>query len=111
MSSRKGPSKQIIIHGKWELGSKLGSGAFGTIYLGRDMKTGEEVAIKLESARRKVSARVCEDGNDDGSAVSTARARVCASCLLLSAPFGLQSRPPSYSPLSGLALAPVPTHP
>ena len=32
---------------------KLGSGAFGDIYLGKNMKTNEEVAIKLESTKSK----------------------------------------------------------
>ena len=34
---------------KYRLGCKIGSGSFGDIYLGTNMTTGEEVAIKLES--------------------------------------------------------------
>jgi serine/threonine protein kinase len=35
------------------LGRKIGSGSFGDIYLGTNMTTGEEVAIKLESVKTK----------------------------------------------------------
>jgi serine/threonine protein kinase len=35
------------------LGRKIGSGSFGDIYLGTNMTTGEEVAIKLEALRGK----------------------------------------------------------
>ncbi len=34
----------------YKLVKKLGSGAFGEIYLGRHVKTGKEVAIKLEKS-------------------------------------------------------------
>jgi serine/threonine protein kinase len=36
------------------MGKKIGSGSFGEIYLGRDLNTGGEVAVKFEqlSARR-----------------------------------------------------------
>jgi serine/threonine protein kinase len=33
---------------KYEMGRKIGGGAFGEVFEGRDLKTGEEVAIKLE---------------------------------------------------------------
>lgn len=33
---------------KWRITQKLGSGAFGVIYLGLDVANGTEVAIKLE---------------------------------------------------------------
>lgn len=33
---------------KWRLCKKIGAGSFGTIYLGMNEKTGEEVAVKLE---------------------------------------------------------------
>lgn len=38
---------------KYRLGKKIGSGSFGDIYLGTNMTTGEEVAIKLESVKTK----------------------------------------------------------
>ncbi|CAH8334721.1 unnamed protein product [Eruca vesicaria subsp. sativa] len=38
---------------KFRLGRKIGSGSFGEIYLGTDIQTNEEVAIKLESVKTK----------------------------------------------------------
>ncbi|KAL9690163.1 hypothetical protein QQ045_010559 [Rhodiola kirilowii] len=38
---------------KYRLGRKIGSGSFGEIYLGVNIQTNEEVAIKLESATTK----------------------------------------------------------
>ncbi|KAG2313213.1 hypothetical protein Bca4012_027776 [Brassica carinata] len=38
---------------KFRLGRKIGSGSFGEIYLGTDIQTNEEVAIKLENAKTK----------------------------------------------------------
>ena len=38
---------------KYRLGRKIGSGSFGDIYLGTNVTTGEEVAIKLESVKTK----------------------------------------------------------
>ena len=45
---------------RFKMGKKIGSGSFGEIYLGLDMKTGKEVAVKFEmlSTRR---AQVCEE--------------------------------------------------
>lgn len=37
-------------HGIFKLKKKCGSGAFGEIYIGVNVKTSEEVAIKLEPA-------------------------------------------------------------
>ncbi|XP_057964126.1 casein kinase 1-like protein 10 isoform X2 [Malania oleifera] len=42
-----------IIGGKFKLGRKIGSGSFGELYLGVNVQTGEEVAIKLESVKTK----------------------------------------------------------
>jgi len=39
--------------GKYRLGRKIGAGSFGDIYLGTDVTTGEEVAIKLESTKSR----------------------------------------------------------
>jgi casein kinase 1/casein kinase I family protein HRR25 len=56
------PSSSKLIHEtamelrvgkKYRLGRKIGSGSFGDIYLGTNMTTGEEVAIKLESVKTK----------------------------------------------------------
>jgi casein kinase 1 len=38
---------------KYRLGRKIGSGSFGEIYLGVNVQTNEEVAIKLESIKTK----------------------------------------------------------
>uniref|UniRef100_A0A0D9V247 non-specific serine/threonine protein kinase n=1 Tax=Leersia perrieri TaxID=77586 RepID=A0A0D9V247_9ORYZ len=38
---------------KYRLGRKLGSGSFGEIYLGTNVQTNEEVAIKLENVKTK----------------------------------------------------------
>ncbi|CAK9881522.1 unnamed protein product [Sphagnum jensenii] len=38
---------------KYRLGRKIGSGSFGEIYLGANVQTNEEVAIKLESIKTK----------------------------------------------------------
>lgn len=42
-----------IVGGKFTLGRKIGSGSFGELYLGVNIQTGEEVAIKLESIKSK----------------------------------------------------------
>ena len=41
---------ELRVGGKYTLSKKLGSGAFGDIYSGVNVKTNEEVAIKLVSA-------------------------------------------------------------
>lgn len=42
-----------VIGGKFKLGRKIGSGSFGELYLGVNVQTGEEVAVKLESGKTK----------------------------------------------------------
>ncbi|KAL2530303.1 casein kinase I [Forsythia ovata] len=42
-----------VIGGKFKLGRKIGSGSFGELYLGANIQTGEEVAVKLESVKTK----------------------------------------------------------
>jgi serine/threonine protein kinase len=45
--------QELRVGKKYRLGRKIGSGSFGDIYLGTNMSTGEEVAIKLESVKTK----------------------------------------------------------
>nr|GLL44158.1 casein kinase 1-like protein 10 isoform X2 [Ipomoea trifida] len=42
-----------VIGGKFKLGRKIGSGSFGELYLGANVTSGEEVAVKLESIKTK----------------------------------------------------------
>lgn len=44
---------ELRVGGKYRLQHKLGSGAFGDIYHGVNIRTNEEVAVKLESVRTK----------------------------------------------------------
>eukprot|EP00742_Colponemidia_sp_Colp-10_P000389 GILJ01000426.1.p1 GENE.GILJ01000426.1~~GILJ01000426.1.p1 ORF type:complete len:421 (+),score=64.69 GILJ01000426.1:102-1364(+) len=44
---------ELRVGGKYRMGRKIGSGSFGDIYLGTNITTGEEVAIKLESVKTK----------------------------------------------------------
>jgi casein kinase 1 alpha len=39
---------EFIVASKWRLIRKIGSGSFGDIYLGHNISSGEEVAVKLE---------------------------------------------------------------
>jgi len=43
----------IRVGKKYRFGKKIGSGSFGEIYLGTNVSTGEEVAMKLESVKSK----------------------------------------------------------
>ncbi|XP_027367711.1 casein kinase 1-like protein 6 isoform X4 [Abrus precatorius] len=42
-----------VIGGKFKLGRKIGSGSFGELYLGVNVQTGEEVAVKLEPVKTR----------------------------------------------------------
>ncbi|KAJ0229720.1 Casein kinase 1-like protein 13 [Hirschfeldia incana] len=42
-----------VVGGKFKLGRKLGSGSFGEIFLGVNVQTGDEVAVKLEPLRSR----------------------------------------------------------
>ncbi|XP_010469571.1 PREDICTED: casein kinase 1-like protein 5 [Camelina sativa] len=42
---------ELRIGSKFRLGKKIGSGSFGEIYLGTDVQTNEDVAIKFESVK------------------------------------------------------------
>uniref|UniRef100_A0A673J6Z1 non-specific serine/threonine protein kinase n=1 Tax=Sinocyclocheilus rhinocerous TaxID=307959 RepID=A0A673J6Z1_9TELE len=44
---------ELRVGSKYRLGRKIGSGSFGDIYLGANITSGEEVAIKLESVKTK----------------------------------------------------------
>ncbi|RWS01323.1 casein kinase I isoform delta-A-like protein [Dinothrombium tinctorium] len=46
-------SMELRVGNKYRLGRKIGSGSFGDIYLGTNIATGEEVAIKLECIKTK----------------------------------------------------------
>ncbi|KAH9104438.1 hypothetical protein LEN26_015042 [Aphanomyces euteiches] len=52
-SQRDTSSLELRVGKKFRLGRKIGSGSFGDIYLGTNMTSGEEVAIKLESVKTK----------------------------------------------------------
>lgn len=47
------PLSEIRVGGKYRFGRKIGSGSFGDIYLGTNLVSGEEVAIKVEPVRAK----------------------------------------------------------
>lgn len=53
MSHHRESSLELRVGKKFRLGRKIGSGSFGDIYLGTNMTSGEEVAIKLESIKSK----------------------------------------------------------
>ncbi|RHY30963.1 hypothetical protein DYB32_003878 [Aphanomyces invadans] len=53
MSTQRESSLELRVGKKFRLGRKIGSGSFGDIYLGTNMTSGEEVAIKLESVKSK----------------------------------------------------------
>ena len=53
MSSTGMDVKSLKLGGKYKIGKKLGSGAFGEVYLATDLKTGEEAALKIESNKTK----------------------------------------------------------
>ncbi|KAL4588042.1 hypothetical protein LXL04_000920 [Taraxacum kok-saghyz] len=42
-----------IVGGKFKLGRKIGSGSFGELFLGVNIQTGEEVAVKLEGVKTR----------------------------------------------------------
>ncbi|KAJ1432229.1 kinase-like domain-containing protein, partial [Ochromonadaceae sp. CCMP2298] len=44
---------ELRVGKKYRVGVKIGSGSFGDIYLGTNVSTGEDVAIKLENAKAK----------------------------------------------------------
>lgn len=52
-AASQNPLRDAKIGGIWRLGRKIGSGSFGDIYKGVNVQTGEEVAMKVESAKAK----------------------------------------------------------
>jgi serine/threonine protein kinase len=53
--SHVGPhyATDLRVGGKWRLGRRIGAGSFGDIYLGTNIHTNQEVAVKLESIKTK----------------------------------------------------------
>ena len=43
----------LMIAGKYRVGAKIGNGSFGDIFIGTNITTNEEIAIKLEKVRSK----------------------------------------------------------
>lgn len=43
----------LRVGGKWRLGRRIGAGSFGDIYIGVNIHTNEEVAVKLETLKTK----------------------------------------------------------
>lgn len=46
-------NQDLRVGNKYRIGRKIGSGSFGDIYLGTNIISGEEIAIKLESVKAK----------------------------------------------------------
>ena len=44
---------EVKVGGKYRLDRKIGSGSFGEIYVGTNLNTGEQIAIKLENIKSK----------------------------------------------------------
>lgn len=51
MSNKR--AQDLRVGNKYRIGRKIGSGSFGDIYLGTNIISGEEIAIKLESVKAK----------------------------------------------------------
>jgi serine/threonine protein kinase len=46
MSAPEEPKPQSVLHGRWEMGPRLGQGGQGRTFLARDLKTGKDVVAK-----------------------------------------------------------------
>ena len=60
-----------VVAGKYKVGIKIGQGSFGEIYHGRNIFTGEDVAIKVEekckgSSQLKREAKVYQKLDGEG---------------------------------------------
>ena len=42
------------MHGKYAIGPCLGKGSFGALYAGKNIKSNEQVAIKLEALNSQI---------------------------------------------------------
>jgi serine/threonine protein kinase len=42
--------RNMLVNRRWRLGTRLGRGGFGDVYLATDIKSGERVAVKMEKA-------------------------------------------------------------
>ena len=51
---------EFVIAGKYRLVKRIGGGSFGEIFLGLNMLTGEEVAVKMESSKARLPQLVYE---------------------------------------------------
>ena len=49
----------LKLGGKYKISKKLGSGAFGELFFDKELATGEEVAVKVESNRTRYSQLIC----------------------------------------------------
>lgn len=45
--------KGLKLGGKYKMGKKLGAGAFGEVHLAQEIKTGDDVALKIESNKTR----------------------------------------------------------
>ena len=52
MKSKNKKNSKILIFKKYNLLHTIGGGAFGTVFLGTNIKTKEKVAIKIEERKR-----------------------------------------------------------
>jgi len=50
----------FIAHGRYQVGQKIGAGAFGTVHEGTDMESGEQVAVKSEPSGTKKTILLAE---------------------------------------------------
>jgi len=46
-------ARELRVGGRYRLGKKIGSGSFGDIYLGTNIQTNQDVAIKLEPLKSR----------------------------------------------------------
>mmetsp|Transcript_70127 Transcript_70127/g.197852 ORF Transcript_70127/g.197852 Transcript_70127/m.197852 type:complete len:428 (-) Transcript_70127:184-1467(-) len=60
-----------LVNGRYEVKSKLGSGSYSDVYLGRDRVTGERVAIKIEWTRAEKGRKLLHEVQIYGSVAGT----------------------------------------
>ncbi len=54
---------ELKVGGRFKLTKRLGKGAFGALYSAINIKSGEEVAVKLVSILSKISLKIIESHN------------------------------------------------